>query len=231
MVESKTDYQHSEILTDIQERLLSQLFDIGAIKFGDFKLKLHDTYPEAPLSPLYIDLRTLRRFPEAKNAAVHIYQELVKPLKFDLLVDIPTAATPLVSSLADILQIGMITPRTDQKGHGSGAKIDGFLKTDKGKTALLIDDLVTKADSKLEAANILLKKGLIVTDVVVLIDREQGGKEELAEKGLTLHSAITLTEMFDYYTRVGKIGMKERTEIYQKLQNLNSFLATLKNQQ
>lgn len=54
MLERKTDFQHSEILTNIQEKLLSQLFDIGAIKFGNFKLKLHDTYPEAPLSPIYI---------------------------------------------------------------------------------------------------------------------------------------------------------------------------------
>lgn len=125
----------------------------------------------------------------------------------------------------------MITPRTDLKGHGSGAKIDGFLETDKGKTALLIDDLVTKADSKLEAANILLKEGLIVTDVVVLIDREQGGKEELAEKGLTLHSAITLTEMFNYYTKVGKMKMKEQIKINQNLQNLNNFLASQKHRQ
>lgn len=231
MTKHQFEFQHPEGLTNTQEELLNHLFDMGAIKFGDFKLKLHDLHPKAPLSPIYIDLRVLRRFPKSKKIAIDAYQELIKPLYFDLLADIPTAATPFVASLSDRLGVGMITPRTDSKGHGSGAKIDGYLTTDKGKTALLIDDLVTKADSKLEAAEILLQEGLKVFDVVVLIDREQGGKEELAEKGLALHSALKLAEMLDYYKRVNKINTDEYINIKQKLLNLNVFLSSLKNQQ
>ena len=217
-----------EGLTGVQETLSKELFDIGAIKFGAFKLKLHDLHPEAPLSPIYIDLRMLRRFPQAKLAAVNVYQELVSPLKFDLLADTPTAATPLVASLSDRLGIGMITPRTDAKAHGTGAKIDGFLNSDKGKVVLLVDDLVTRADSKLEAAKVLIQKGLVVNDVVVLVDREQGGREELAEKSLKLHSAMTVTKMLDFFIRVGQIGIKDRAGIDQGLQDLNNFLALLR---
>jgi len=168
---------HPEGLTEAQEALSTQLFEVGAMKFGNFKLKLHDKNPEAPLSPVYIDLRVLRRFPEAKAAAVRVYEELVQPLRFDLLADVPTAATPLVSSLSDRLGVGMVTPRTDAKVHGSGAKVDGLLESDNGKTAVVVDDLVTRADSKLEAVNVLKDNGVNVTDVVVLIDRKQGGEE------------------------------------------------------
>lgn len=218
------DPQHPEGLTEVQERLLDQLFDIGAIKFGNFRLKLHDKSPEAPLFPVYIDLRILRRFPEAKAATVDVYQELVTLLEYDLLADIPTAATPLVSSLSDRLGVGMITPRTDTKTHGSGAKVDGLLDSDKGKTAVLIDDLVTRADSKLEAANILTEQGVRVKDVVVLIDREQGGREQLAIEGFTLHSALTMNKMLDFYARAGKLSLDMHRDASQRLQELNKFL-------
>lgn len=217
-----------EGLNSAQEVLSAQLFDIGAIKFGTFKLKLHDAHPEAPLSPIYIDLRMLRRFPQAKLAAVNAYQELVRPLKFDLLADIPTAATPLVASLSDRLGIGMITPRIDSKAHGTGVKIDGFLDSDKGKVALLIDDLITRADSKLEAVEVLTQRGLVVRDVVVLVDRVQGGKEELEAKGLKLHSALTMPGMLDLYMRIRRISQEQRLKIDRDIKDLNNFLASLR---
>ncbi len=211
-------------LTKSQQELSLYLFDIGAVKFGAFKLKLHDTHPKAPLSPIYIDLRVLRRTPKAKAAAIKVYEELVKPLKFDLIADIPTAATPLASSLSDKLKIGMITPRADKKTHGSGAKVDGMLKSDKGKMAVLIDDLVTRADSKLEAAETLRNVGVKVNDVIVLIDREQGGAAEMAKNNLRLHSAFTMNQMLDYLLKAKKLSQKEYDNIQQGIKDLNNYL-------
>lgn len=217
-------FLNQESMIETRERLLWQLFDAGAIKFGDFKLKLHDQNPEAPLSPVYIDLRVLRRLPEVKRTAIDLYQELIHPLRFDLLADVPTAGTPLVSSLSDRLGVGMITPRTDVKAHGTGAKIDGFLDSDRGKTAVLIDDLVTIADSKLEAVKILKDSGVKVDDVVVLIDREQGGREQLATQGLILHAALTMKGVLDFCVRKGKISILNHKDITERLLILNQFL-------
>lgn len=225
MLEAPTGKEpHPEGLTQTQEQLSRQLLNIGAIRFGSFRLKLHDQNPEAPLSPVYIDLRILRRFPEAKAAAVDAYQELVRPLKFDLLADVPTGATPLVSSLSDRLATGMITPRTDNKTYGSGAKIDGLQDSDKGKVAVLVDDLVTRADSKLEATSILAGHGIKINDVVVLIDREQGGQQQLALAGLTLHSALTLNQMLNFYARTGEINQSTLRDTLERLEELNEFL-------
>ena len=169
-------------------------------------------------------MRVLRRFPETKEVAVDAYQELITPLKYDLLADIPTAATPLVSSLSDRLKVGMITPRTDVKAHGSGAKVDGLLDKDRGKTVVLIDDLVTRADSKLEAAGILTEHGLRVKDIVVLIDREQGGEKQLAAKGFKLHSAFTMNKMLEFYVRARKIDQATYEDVMSRLKELNRFL-------
>ena len=211
-------------LTKAQQNLSLQLFEIGAVKFGSFKLKLHDTHPKAPLSPIYIDLRVLRRTPAAKDAAIKVYEELVRPLKFDLIADIPTAATPLASSLSDKLKVGMITPRADKKTHGSGAKVDGMLKSDKGKLAVLIDDLVTRADSKLEAAKTLRDSGVRVKDVVVLIDREQGGATEMKKMDLNLHAAFTMHQMLDYFLDINRLSKKEYDQIFQGIESLNNYL-------
>lgn len=118
----------------------------------------------------------------------------------------------------------MITPRTDDKANGTGAKIDGLQDSDRGKVAVLIDDLVTRADSKLEAASILTGQGVKVNDVVVLIDREQGGQQQLATAGFTLHSALTMNRMLDFYARVGKVDQAKYRDAMQRLGALNEFL-------
>ena len=118
----------------------------------------------------------------------------------------------------------MVTPRTDAKTHGSGASIDGLLNSDQGKRAVLIDDLVTRADSKLEAAAILVEKGIKVQDIVVLVDREQGGEKQLAEAGYKLHAALKMSQMLPFYDRVGRISQEVYQDSVQRLNALNKFI-------
>ena len=184
------------------EQLAQALYDAGAIQFGAFRLKLHEERPDAPLSPIYVNLRLLRSHPEQMDVAVAAYRALLDGRRFDLLADVPMAATPFVAILSHLTRMPMITPRAP-KTHGSGATIDGTFRP--GQTAAVIDDLVTKADSKLEAICVLEDQGLRVRDVIVLVDREQGGAEQLAEAGYTLHAAVRLSELLDIYRRTGAI--------------------------
>lgn len=211
-------------LTRKEKKLADNLLEIGAFKFGDFKLKLHKQYPNAPLSPVYIDLRLLRRYPRAKKIAIDVYQELMKGIKFDLLADVPTAGSPFASSLSDRTKVGMVTPRIDKKEHGSGARIDGLGPRDKGKTVLLIDDLITTSASKLEAANFMKFHGMKVKDVVVLIDREQGGETQLKKNRIKLHFALTMDRLLDYYLSAKKISQKKYDDIHNRMDDLNNYL-------
>ena len=181
-----------------------QLFKIGAVKFGQFKLKMHEKSPNAPLSPIYIDLRLLRSFPDTMDLAIDIYMHMIKDLTFDVLADVPTAATPIVSILSNRTRIPMISVRMDKKKHGTRVPIDGAYET--GLTAILIDDLITGADSKFEAISILEENGLIVTDVIVLVDREQGGVEELISRGYNCICAMKITEVLKIYFEKDKIS-------------------------
>lgn len=193
--------------------LALNLYDIGAIKFGAFRLKLHEKDPDAPLSPFYIDLRVLRSEPGVMDLVVWAFQEEIydRGLRFNLLADVPTAATPIVAILMHNTRVPMISPRKEVKERGTKAKIEG--KFEPGQTVLLVDDLVTRADSKLEAIWALEENGLVVKDVLVLVDREQGGKEQLAEAGYNLHAIFKVSDLFDLYLDKGRISQEKYDEV------------------
>lgn len=165
--------EHPEGLTEQQEALAVALFDFDAIKFGSFRLKLHEKNPGAPLSPYYVDLRVLPRHPGWLKVTAEIFAKLAEHAQlYDSCLGIPDAANPLATAFA--LETG--TPqiymrKAEKTGHGIG----GLFMTPfaPGERVLLIDDLVTKADSKLETIAVLKEAGLEVSDVVVLVDREQ----------------------------------------------------------
>lgn len=209
--------ENPEGMTQSQKELADALFEVGAIKFGAFRLKLHEKQPNAPLSPIYVDLRILRSStPAIKTLICKAYLDLMKDLQFNLFADVPTAITPIVSLLSKITGIPMITPR-GEKGYGSGAQIDGVFKP--GQTAVLIDDLITKGESKIGPAELLKRNGVSVKDIVVLIDREQGGTQDLASQGYRLHSAFTVSNLLRYYLRSGQIDQQRYDETRSYLAN------------
>lgn len=203
--EAKSAPVHPEGLSEFQERLALSLFEIGAIKFGAFHLDLHEKNPDAPLSPYYIDLRILPRYPQVMWEVAKVYADLAKgATPYDSCLGVPDAANPLATAFALETKTPQIYLRKQEKmGHG----VPGIFMTpfNPGENVLLIDDLVTRADSKLEAIATLEEAGLKVSDVVVLVDREQGGREQLAKAGYQLHAALRLSQLLDFYHRVGRI--------------------------
>ena len=212
----------SERLTPTQRVFADALLTSGAVKFGAFRLKLHETQPDAPLSPMYVDLRVLRSYPDALDAAVAALRELIatERLVFSRYADVPMAATPMVAVLSHLTRVPMITPR-ELKTHGAGGSINGFFTP--GETVVVIDDVVTHADSKLEAIRTLEANGLVVHDVVVLVDREQGGPEAIAAAGYQLRAAVKISDLLAYWRETGGIA----EEVYQRVAD---YFATTKAQ-
>lgn len=210
--EIKSDPQHPEGLTVRQEELANALFNIGAIKFGAFRPKLHEKNPDAPLSPYYVDLRVLPRHPVWLEETAEIFADLAENAQsYDACLGIPDAANPLATAFA----LRTVTPqiymrKAEKTGHGIG----GLFMTpfEPGERVLLIDDLVTKADSKLETIAVLKDAGLEVSDVAVLVDREQGGAKQLADAGYKLLAVFRFSQLLDFYHRTGKIDSDKYQE-------------------
>ncbi|MFQ5942775.1 MAG: orotidine-5'-phosphate decarboxylase [Anaerolineales bacterium] len=175
-----------------EPNLADALLDTGCVKFGDFRLKSGER------SPIYFDLRLLSGFPDLLSQVADAYAPILEQLAFDRLAAVPYAGLPIATAIA--LQAGypLAYPRKEVKSYGTGQFVEGGIEP--GETAVLIDDLATTGASKFEAAERLAAAGLQVSDVVVLIDREGGARESLAEAGLSLHSVFTLSRLIEYWS-------------------------------
>ena len=181
------------------------LADIGCVKFGQF------TLTSGLQSPIYIDLRLLVSYPSTLRDVALAYAQLLRSLAFDRLAAIPYAALPIGTTVSLELGCPLIYPRKEVKGYGTRRAVEGEFQ--KGERVVVLDDLITTGASKLEAIAPLEGLGLQVEDVVVLIDREQGGREYLEERGYRLHAVFGLGEMLDVLAQHGRISTAQRDEV------------------
>ena len=98
-------------------------------------------------------------------------------LQFDRIAAIPYGGLPIGQAVALVPGRPLLYPRREVKEYGTRKPIEGAYAA--GETAVVLDDLITTGASKLEAIEPLASAGLKVRDVVVLVDREQGGAGSL----------------------------------------------------
>ena len=184
------------------QSLADNLLQAGCIKFGEFTLK------SGLQSPIYIDLRQVITYPELLSEIARAYLPILSGIQFSRIAGLPYAAIPIATAISLAGNYPMIYPRKEVKAYGTKAAIEGEYHA--GETIVVIDDLATTGGSKFEAIEKLTGAGLVVRDIVVLIDRESGAKESLARAGYTMHAVLTINEMLDHWEKTGKV---EKTKI------------------
>jgi uridine monophosphate synthetase len=203
----------SNISQDTLDVVANELSEHGLIKFGEFKLK------SGLLSPFYIDLREVQSYPTALRSVTRAYVELLGNKTQNLLLaGIPEAGVPLATAVGYELGMPLVQPRKLVKDHGTKSAVEGAYNP--GDHVILIDDLITKGDSKIEAIEQVSLAGLVVDRFLVLIDREQGGIELLKqEKNCQVIAAFTITELVDTLKQSGKISDEQYQIIISFIQN------------
>ena len=183
--------------------LADGLLDAGCIKFGEFTLK------SGLKSPIYIDLRQIITYPKLLEQIGQAYLPMLKELKFQRLAGLPYAAIPIATAISLAGDYPMIYPRKEAKAYGTKAEIEGEYHA--GETAVIIDDLATTGGSKFEAIEKLTGAGLVVKDVVVLVDRQSGAKESLEQAGYAMHAVLTISALLEYWENNGKVEKEKIT--------------------
>ncbi|MBI3166740.1 MAG: orotate phosphoribosyltransferase [Anaerolineales bacterium] len=192
--------------------LADGLLEAGCIKFGDFTLK------SGLKSPIYIDLRQIITYPKLLTQIAQAYLPLLSTLAlsraegfhFSRIAGLPYAAIPIATAISLAGNYPMIYPRKEAKTYGTKAEIEGEYHA--GETVVVIDDLATTGGSKFEAIEKLTGAGLVVKDVVVLVDRQSGAKESLEQAGYNLHAVLTIAQLLDYWEENGKVAKEKIAE-------------------
>jgi uridine monophosphate synthetase len=97
----------------------------------------------------------------------------------------------------------MLIRRKEAKAYGTKKLIEG--KYNVGDRCLIIEDVVTSGSSIMETVNDLRAEGIVTTDVIVVVDREQGGVKNCTEKGIKMHSIFTLSYLMNVLLKHKKI--------------------------
>lgn len=112
----------------------------------------------------------------------------------------------------------------EKAGEGTGRKFNlrkfqyGEQQPEKGQKALIVDDLITRKQTKDDAEKEMLAGGFEVAGHAVVVDREEGGVDEMQEEGRKIVAAITATELF----AVALIRGAVREEVFDKImKNIN----------
>ncbi|XP_066542588.1 uridine 5'-monophosphate synthase-like isoform X4 [Hoplias malabaricus] len=189
------------------KKLILELHDADAVKFGEFKLK------SGLLSPIYFDLRIIVSYPDLLREVPRLLHKRTEEAKakFDCVCGVPYTALPLATIICADHKYPMLIRRKEAKDYGTKRMIEGVIKA--GDVCLIVEDVVTSGNSVLETARLLEKEGLKVKDAVVLLDREQGGRDMLESEGITLHPVFTISTLLDVLLDAKRIDPATRTSV------------------
>ncbi len=183
--------------------LILSLYEIGAIKFGDFTLKSGNK------STIYLDLRQIISYPEVLRAVAETIWQQVSGYPIDVICGVPYTALPIATCIALKQNLPMVMRRKEPKNYGTKQLIEGAYRT--GQHCLIIEDIITTGSSILETAEDIEVAGLKVKHIGVLINREQGGQENLQKHQYNLHAAFTLKEVLNTLLASDILPDSERT--------------------
>lgn len=225
----------------LYEETALAIFNDGGIKFGQFKLKLHTQYPEAPLSPYFISLRKRGASTEHEGSLTDETVDKIGQLIADrygemiagtiqYVAGIPAAGDPI----ADAVMMHMpghskaVRLYLEKVGTGDSRTIapkEGEVYPE-GTTVMTIDDLITWAGTKIEAMKALQKAGMRNEICIVLVDRAQGGMEEAEVAGLKVIAIFKLDDLLRIYLKHGLITEDQVEEIKTYQARSDEFIRT-----
>jgi len=181
-------------VSDVVSRVAGALYRSGCLKFGSFRIK------SGALSPYYIDLACLLSSPKELCDIAEIAAEKTRKImvsdRIDKLASIELKGALILPSIACKVNLPCVVVRKEEKAYGVTGRIAGA-EVVKGEHILFFDDVVSEGLSKLEGIKPLEELGAHVKHLMVVVDREQGGRENLEKLGYKVHALAKISELAD----------------------------------
>lgn len=174
---------------------------------GEFALKIHETKPDAPLSPIYVNLRNLPE--EVLKKIAQVLAEVKLETAQNYCTGVPKAALTVAQKFSEVSRIPFIDV-FEKIGQNTDRKIvikEGIKPLPNTKL-LVIDDVIAHGKSKLEALTAAKQVGFYI-NMLILIDRQQGGVEQVEKEGCKVYTTMKLIDILDYYLEKNMITKKQ----------------------
>ncbi len=208
-----------------QEKILARLYiQSNAVRFGEFKISAHELDDTLPLTPMYLHYPKdsepgAELLPLMFDIIGKLFYEIItsQKIRFDKVAGIPEGANPFARTTASHFDNpGMILLNFEKRLGDSGKRtFFGPIKgrIGKGDNVVILDDHTSGGYNKSLFVDVIQKNGGEVTDVLTVVDREQGATEFLKNLGITLHSIFTISELLDFYIAESLITSDQYSEI------------------
>jgi len=185
------------------EQVAGALYRSGCIRFGTFTIK------SGAQSPYYIDMARLLASPKElcaiADAAAERIMDIETTERVNKLASIELKGALIVPSIACRVNLPCVIVRKEAKAYGVTGRIAGA-DVEKGDNILFFDDVISEGLSKVEGVKPLQELGANVKHLLVVVNREQGGKENLEKLGFIVHALANISEVVDALLCANKIS-------------------------
>ncbi|ATW88489.1 orotate phosphoribosyltransferase [Halohasta litchfieldiae] len=164
--------------------LIEALRAADAVQYGEFELSHGGT------SDYYVDKYLFETDPHCLELIAEAFAEKISEPK---LAGVALGAVPLVAVTSVETDRPYVIARKKAKEYGTAKRIEGRLED--GEEVVVLEDIATTGNSAIDAVEALREAGAVVNRVLVVVDREEGASERLAEHDLELDSLVTASEL------------------------------------
>ncbi len=212
------------------ERLAFVLFDKGLILLnGPFPFKLHEEHPDAPVSPVRLNLRLPPRGVLTSETIEQIANALYvlccqSQIQYDCVVGVPRTGNSLAMALSKLTSVSFLSlEKEETRGRRRVlSTLHGSYQS--GQRALILDDVVTSAASTFETISALEANGLLIAGIETVADWEHGGMDDLVTAGFLARSLFTMRELFRLYLEEGRVTQEKYQEVIAYLKAIRRYL-------
>jgi uridine monophosphate synthetase len=192
------------------DKIANALYQSGCLKFGSFKIK------SGAISPYYIDMARVLSSPKQLDIITEVAAEKIKEIQktdpIDKLASIELKGALIVPSIGIKTDLPCIIVRKEEKAYGVTGRIAGADVT-KGDNVLFFDDVISEGLSKIEGIKPLTEIGANVKHMLVVINREHGGKEKLERLGYKIHALAKITDIVHSLENSKHISKEEACKV------------------
>jgi orotate phosphoribosyltransferase len=165
-------------------------------------------------TPFFLDTSKFQSFPEIAKEVNNYLANTIKKnnLFFDKILGIPYGGFIFSYGAANILKTPCLSIRKEGvKNYSTSGEILGFYEL--GDRVLLIEDATVTACTAIEFIRRIRKEGLLISDIITIVDVGESAKNNLKKEDVKLHSLFTWRELYEYFINSHSKSLSDEMKI------------------